>query len=924
MSTSTGTLPTASMPDDASQPEKKSSSLFGRGLLYVVVWSLQLVASSVISPVLAHLMPQDQFGRFATAIALYQALSSVAAFGLDQAIVLQHAEDRNAKRARGLIAVSIVLASVVTVVGLSTMSLWADAAGFQGDTLLVVAIMLWVVPGAIVEVTLALLVAQDRLRTFSGISLLTAVGGSVVGLVLILTVRDDAATYAFGGVVCAAIAMVISFAVARPRIAGLFDWKTTGRALALGVPVAIGNLSYFVLNAGDRFVVQASLGASEVARYQVAYVIGSAVILLLTFTNQAWTPHFAAVRDAVARRRLALHSRDQLYRLLAPVVLAVTLVSPIALPILAPASYEPHKLLPVVFVVALTAFPVVASGATGRLLVVERRGVVIGTIAIIAAAANIGLNLLLVPHIGILGAAAATVISYMLLAGLQQFNLTDRAEWSAPRGAVLVEVVFSVAVAGGSLLIPQDTAWNVVRIVVIVACLPWFFLRLRAARAAVVPGEEPAPPAPRRIVHLDLDQPIPDLVADDHSTVAVVVGFRGTTPVGTMDVLLTDDPENARQQLDALTGIEPVRSAPVPDDLLPPISVVISTIVDRLDDLEKQIDRLTALDYPKYEVIIVDNRVKVPANDKLPEMIAGKGVRLVAERRPGLSAGRNAGVRAARADIIAFTDDDVQVHERWLRGFGERYARQPELEAVTGLVLPTELETPAQIWFESYYGGMAGERSFEPLTVAPVRSAVKNARMAATDRTGAVLREFPVYGIGGYGAGASMSFRKSAIQRVGGFDTALGAGSPAKGGEDLQMLIEVLWTGGTLGFEPTSIVQHKHRVHLEELEAQLYGNGVGLAALLTALVRHDKRHLVAMAAQAPVSATNKVRQMVDRLSGRGGAEEVSIATEVAPPPPPASLASNEMRGFPRGPMAYRKARQKWRAVLRAERAAGRP
>ena len=47
-----------------------SSVLFGRGLLYVVVWSMQLVVSSLISPVLAHLMPPAEFGVLASAIAL--------------------------------------------------------------------------------------------------------------------------------------------------------------------------------------------------------------------------------------------------------------------------------------------------------------------------------------------------------------------------------------------------------------------------------------------------------------------------------------------------------------------------------------------------------------------------------------------------------------------------------------------------------------------------------------------------------------------------------------------------------------------------------------------------------------------------------------------------------------------------------------
>lgn len=464
---------------------KGSSVLFGRGLLYVVVWSMQLVVSSLISPVLAHLMPPTEFGVLASAIALYQALVVLAVLGIDQASVLQRAEDGDDRKARGLIAVGMVAAALVTVLALTTIPIWGDAAGFIGEHPLLLVAVLWTGPAAVVQISLALLVAQDRIRVFAVTSLLSSIGGSVIGLGLLTFVHADATTYAWGGVVAQGVAMVIGIAATRPRLAGLFDHATTRRAFRLGIPVALGNLSYFVLNAGDRIVVQRLLGPEEVARYQIAYVVGSAVILLLTFTNQAWAPHFAALRDAAARRQLAMHSRDELYKMLAPVLLAVTLVSPVALPILAPASYRVHELTVVVFIVALTAFPVVASGATGRLLLIERRGVTVGVIAAVAGVLNIGANLVLVPLFGIAGAALATVIAYAVLAGLQLVAISDRRAWRGPRLGIVLPVVGALVVAAGSVVLPQDVLWNWVRVAGVLACAPWFLRRLRAARGGV-------------------------------------------------------------------------------------------------------------------------------------------------------------------------------------------------------------------------------------------------------------------------------------------------------------------------------------------------------------------------------------------------------------------------------------------------------
>ncbi len=297
-----------------------ASALFGRGMLYVVVWSMQLVVSSLVSPVLAHLLPPSEFGVLASAIALFQALGVLAVAGLDQAAVLQRAEDGDDRRARGLVPVGAVLASLVTLAALGSLPAWGDAAGFVGEHPLLLVAVLWTLPAAVVQTSLALLVAQDRIRVFAVTSLLSSVGGSVIGLGLLVLVHADATTYAWGGVVAQGVAMVIGIAAVRPRLRGLVDRATTVRAFRLGVPIAVGNLSYFVLNAGDRIVVQRLLGPEEVARYQIAYVVGSAVILLLTFTNSAWAPHFAALRDRAARRHLAMHARDELYLLLAPVL----------------------------------------------------------------------------------------------------------------------------------------------------------------------------------------------------------------------------------------------------------------------------------------------------------------------------------------------------------------------------------------------------------------------------------------------------------------------------------------------------------------------------------------------------------------------------------------------------------------------------
>jgi len=923
----------------APSTEPGSSHLFGRGLLYVVVWSFQLVAGTIVSPVLAHVMGPAEFGALASALALHQVLSVIALMGLDQAVVLQRAEDGHDRSARALATVGIVIAAVVTTIVALTAHFWLGAVGLGDYPSLVFAVVLWTAPAAAVQVTLALLLAEDRLGPFALVSGLAAVGGQAGGLVLLLVVRNDAATYALGSVASQSVAMVIGIIVTRPPLRGLREWRIAWRGIRLGIPLALGALAYFVLNAGDRIIIQRMLGSEQVGRYQIAYVVGSVVILLLTFTSSAWTPRFAALRGQAERWALALHSRDELYRLLMPMIMGITLAAPVLLRIVAPASFEPESLTLVVLVVALSAFPVAASGATGRILITLRRGKTLGLIAGIAAVVNVILNLILVPIMGIVGAAGATLASYAILAFLQEKALPRQHAWRGPSVPLFLSIVATMSFTCATVLVPQTDGWNAARVLVGILCLPWFIFSLRRARrGSRVPGPSGPPtdanakettmtisrpaksgPKPVRILALDLDEPIPSIAGDGRCETALVVGWKAGIPVGVVDVDLLSTDAPAQAQLEPLVRMAAERPDPgprIPDANLPSISVVIPTVVARVDDLALLLEGLDRVDYPNVEYILVDNRRSLPDDDHLPGLVAGRRkFRTVRAARPGISAARNAGVEAARGDIVAFTDDDVRVDTNWLRALASRYVLDPGLQAVTGLILPAELETPAQIWFEQYYGGFSGERTFAPLTLAlEYRGprAVRRGRVTVRNADHERVRSFSMYGIGAYGAGANMSFRRSALNRVNGFDTALGTGTAARGGEDLATLISILWAGGSIGYEPAAVVHHRHRREVPELIHQLRGNGIGFTAMLTSLITHDRRHALSLGGQLPLAVWRMLGQNAARIARRPATTTGAVGSR-AQSRYPRSLVTNEMRSYLRGPAAYFRSRRADRA-----------
>jgi O-antigen/teichoic acid export membrane protein len=461
---------------------QEQAGLFGRGLLYVVVFSLQTVAATVVSPLLAHLIGPAEFGKLASAIALYQLLMALAVLGLDQALVLQRAEDGNSRAARGLLVVSFLVTLAVTALAFATGPLWARALGFGSFSSLLVATLLWTLAGAAVHVMLALLLAEDRLPVFTTVSALAAVGGQVFGILLLLLGPDTASTYAWGAVLSQTLALVIGVVATRPRPRGLLELGVARRALRLGLPLALGGISTFVLNAGDRIVVQRLLGSAEVGRYQVAYVLGSLAVMLLVFTSQAWTARFAAIRDRAERLALAGRSRNEIYLLLMPMIAGITLVSPLALPIVTPPSFHSDTLTLVVFLVTLAAVPVAASGASSRELVTLRRGRSLALSTGAAAVLNIALNFALVPVLGIAGSAAATVAAFGLQAVIQVAVMPGSPRWPRTPGRIWLGLLIVCLLAGGTTLLPQTLSWNLARLGVALACLPWLWSRLVAAR----------------------------------------------------------------------------------------------------------------------------------------------------------------------------------------------------------------------------------------------------------------------------------------------------------------------------------------------------------------------------------------------------------------------------------------------------------
>jgi GT2 family glycosyltransferase len=255
----------------------------------------------------------------------------------------------------------------------------------------------------------------------------------------------------------------------------------------------------------------------------------------------------------------------------------------------------------------------------------------------------------------------------------------------------------------------------------------------------------------------------------------------------------------------------------------PPITVVICTR-DRPKDLARCLDSLSEQVYPRMRLLVVDNAPTSDATERVVRAAAAGAVPVeyLRENRPGLSRARNTAVAACPGELLAWIDDDEVADPYWLAEVARALTDHPEADVVSGAVVPAELETAAQVWFEQFGGHNKG-RGFRPAVFGP-RSA---------------HRQNPLYPLPPFGAGANMAFRPGVIERIGGFDTALGAGTPAQAAEDTLAFTQVLLNGGTIVYQPSAITRHYHRRDLDGLRHQMIGYGRGLTAAYTSLVLAD-------------------------------------------------------------------------------------
>jgi O-antigen/teichoic acid export membrane protein len=299
--------------------------------------------------------------------------------------------------------------------------------------------------GTFAFVPLSLLRIQDRPRLFSALSIVRHTVNVVLKVVLVTRGHGVA------GILWADLAATAAFAVSLAPIlvrntALRFSPALLRETLAFALPKVPHGILVQVLNLADRKILDVFATRAEVGLYHMGYTFGGGVKFALSAFEPAWGPfvYAQAKREDGARKlaRMATYA----YAAFAAAALGVAALGPDLLRLMTPRNPAFHAAAPVVPVVALAYLLHGVFLLTSVGIGIARAARYYPMVTAAAAAANVAANLALVPRMGAMGAAWATVLAYAVMAALG-FAFSRRVFPIPFEGARLLKLTVAAGVA---------------------------------------------------------------------------------------------------------------------------------------------------------------------------------------------------------------------------------------------------------------------------------------------------------------------------------------------------------------------------------------------------------------------------------------------------------------------------------------------
>jgi len=380
----------------------------------------------LLAPFLTHTLSRTDYGALAVLNTVVALVTGVTELGLSAAFTRMYSADCKTRREQLDVLSTLVLLLLLILIPITTIGViaapWLSAqvlgsTAYSGAVLAATMLVLTenlTVPG------LVWLRVESRATLFSIISIanLLITAGATIELVggLHMGVVGSLIANGLGD----AIIIVCTLPIIFWRAGFHLRFALVASMLAFGVPNVMNLISGWVLQVSDRYLLGHLASLSLAAGYSVAYSLGGVLssAIIAPFSLAWWTLMYSIAKREDAKQVFKLIFRGFSFVLLFA-TLGMSLFGSSVFDLLFPASY--HAQASIIPIIALSVmfngiFIVVNLGTSLR-----RKTWLSSLYYICSALINVGLNIVLIPILGTMGAALATLVAYIALVLIAYF-----------------------------------------------------------------------------------------------------------------------------------------------------------------------------------------------------------------------------------------------------------------------------------------------------------------------------------------------------------------------------------------------------------------------------------------------------------------------------------------------------------------------
>ena len=236
-----------------------------------------------------------------------------------------------------------------------------------------------------------------------------------VGVSIALTLMGYPIEFVVLGLLTGYLAVFIVMLILIVKELGFtFKFKSLWEELKFAIPTIPNNVSSWVVDSSDKFVIGVALGSAAVGCYSPGYALGSILLMFLTpfaVLLPAVLPQYYEAGDMTKVNTFLTYSMKYYLLLTVPAAVGMTLLSKPLLYVLTTEVIADSGFM-ITPLVALGAIFMGIYGIVNNIIILEKKTKILGYIWISVAVLNIILNIISVPYLGIYGAGLATLICY--------------------------------------------------------------------------------------------------------------------------------------------------------------------------------------------------------------------------------------------------------------------------------------------------------------------------------------------------------------------------------------------------------------------------------------------------------------------------------------------------------------------------------